>query len=156
MRAQHVTSVESVHLSHRGSDMGGARNRRAGHNWERSCANYMTDNTRYEVVTTRSLSGGTTKGVDLASRLGQDDEWSMHLGGWSVECKNEQSLRQKAWLKQAADQAVTEKYVVLAKNPYHSIGEGWAIFPLRFLNGVDWPDEHYVMLQIDTFVKMIQ
>ena len=105
----------------------GRRNRNAGHGFERDLANFLAVSLDLDVVTTRSLSGGTAIGADLATVLERDQAGrptasipTVH--GWSVEAKASTGPHKVTqWMRQARSQADGALYVVVAKRPHRPV-----------------------------------
>ena len=101
----------------------GARNRNAGHGYERDVANFLASELSLDIVTSRALSGGTAIGADIATVLKRDDggrpvSTVATVHGWSVECKASTGPHKiTEWMRQARSQSDSELYVVIAKNP---------------------------------------
>ena len=105
----------------------GRRNRNAGHGFERDLANFLSVSLDLDVVTTRSLSGGTAIGADLATVLERDQAGrptasipTVH--GWSVEAKASTGPHKVTqWMRQARSQSDSALYVVVAKRPHRAV-----------------------------------
>ena len=105
----------------------GRRNRNAGHGFERDLATFLSVSLDLDVVTTRSLSGGTAIGADLATVLERDQAGrptasipTVH--GWSVEAKASTGPHKVTqWMRQARSQSDSRLYVVVAKRPYRPV-----------------------------------
>ena len=105
----------------------GRRNRNAGHTFERDLATFLSVSLDLDVVTTRSLSGGTAIGADLATVTRRDNEGrptasipTVH--GWSVECKASTGPHKVTqWMRQARAQSDSRLYVVVAKRPHRPV-----------------------------------
>ena len=105
----------------------GRRNRNAGHTFERDLATFLSVSLDLDVVTTRSLSGGTAIGADLATVLERDQAGrptasipTVH--GWSVEAKASTGAHKVTeWMRQARSQADGALYVVVAKRPHRAV-----------------------------------
>ena len=97
--------------------MSGAGSRRRGHRFERDVANLLAETLDLDVVTARSVSGGTQAGADLVT-VEPGGTVVPTVEGWSVECKSTQNAHQPtAWMRQAKRQADSDLYVVIADNP---------------------------------------
>jgi len=97
--------------------MSGAGSRRRGHRFERDVANLLADTLDLDVVTARSVSGGTQAGADLVT-VEPDGTVVPTVEGWSVECKSSTNAHQPTpWMRQAKRQADSDLYVVIADNP---------------------------------------
>ena len=105
----------------------GRRNRNAGHTFERDLATFLSVSLDLDVVTTRSLSGGTAIGADLATVLERDNEGRPSVTddtvhGWSVECKASTGPHKVTeWMRQARTQSDGALYVVVAKRPHRPV-----------------------------------
>jgi len=105
----------------------GRRNRNAGHTFERDLATFLSVSLDLDVVTTRSLSGGTAIGADLATVLERDQAGrptasipTVH--GWSVEAKASTGPHKVTqWMRQARNQSDGALYVVVAKRPHRPV-----------------------------------
>ena len=110
--------------------MGGARNRRHGHQWEVLCGHELSERLGLDVVTTRSL--GASYGSDLATVTAYDAHGrpvthDPAVCGWAVETKNVRQRNPKQWLTQATEQAAPGLLpVVLWKRPRASWEDGSA------------------------------
>ena len=105
----------------------GRRNRNAGHGFERDLATFLSVSLDLDVVTTRSLSGGTAIGADLATVLERNNEGRPSASvptvhGWSVEAKASTGPHKVTeWMRQARSQADSRLYVVVAKRPHRPV-----------------------------------
>ena len=105
----------------------GRRNRNAGHGFERDLATFLSVSLDLDVVTTRSLSGGTAIGADLATVLERDQAGRPSVTvptvhGWSVECKASTGPHKVTqWMRQARNQTDSRLYVVVAKRPHRPV-----------------------------------
>jgi hypothetical protein len=105
----------------------GRRNRNAGHTFERDLATFLSVSLDLDVVTARSLSGGTAIGADLATVLERDQAGrptasipTVH--GWSVEAKASTGPHKVTqWMRQARAQSDSRLYVVVAKRPHRPV-----------------------------------
>jgi hypothetical protein len=111
----------------------GRRNRRAGAQWERDVARYLTDVTGLEIVTARSVSGGYQAGSDLVTLTshgpGGQVDWEPTVHGWSIEAKAEQSHRPTPWLRQARKDADGKLYCVVAKRSRMAVEDALVYMP---------------------------
>lgn len=97
--------------------MSGATSRRRGHQFERDIATELAVLLDLDVRTSRSVTGGTQHGADLVT-VEDDGTVFPAVEGWSIECKaSTNSHRPTAWMRQAKQQADTDLYAVIAKNP---------------------------------------
>lgn len=95
--------------------MTGATARNRGLRWERDVANYLSAQLNLEVVTARSVSGGTQIGSDLVT-LRRSGMVQHHVLGFSLETKASKNAHQPTpWLRQAREQANGHNYAVIAK-----------------------------------------
>ena len=105
----------------------GRRNRNAGHGFERDLATFLSVSLDLDVVTTRSLSGGTAIGADLATVLERDQAGRPSVTvptvhGWSVEAKASTGPHKVTeWMRQARTQSDGALYVVVAKRPHRPV-----------------------------------
>lgn len=101
--------------------MSGARNRKAGHEWEALCARELREATGLDIVTGRAL--GANYGADLCTiqaydGLGRAVLHRPEVLGFSVECKAVKKRTPGTWLNQARDQSAPGLTpVVLWKRP---------------------------------------
>ena len=143
----------------------GRRNRNAGHGFERDLATFLSVSLDLDVVTTRSLSGGTAIGADLATVLERDQAGrptasipTVH--GWSVECKASTGPHKVTqWMRQARSQTDSALYVVVAKRPHRPVQDasvyltGEALW--WWLTADSWPDRSVRMLDLATWVDLL-
>jgi hypothetical protein len=105
----------------------GAAARRRGHDFERDCARYLTGQLGIRVVTSRSLSGGTQAGGDLAS---YDPDLCLHVHGWTLECKAWTASAVPTWIRQARAAADgSGLYAVIQKRPRKPVRESRVWMP---------------------------
>jgi hypothetical protein len=111
----------------------GRRNRRAGAEWERAVARYLSEATGLEVVTARSVSGGYQAGSDLVSIVNRDGggqvDWEPTVHGWSVEAKACATHQPTPWLRQARKDAPGRLYAVVAKRPRMAVEDALVYLP---------------------------
>ena len=103
--------------------MSGATSRRRGHQFERDVAAALSNLLDVDVRTARSVSGGRQSGADLVT-VEPDGTVVPTVEGWSVELKASTDGHEPTrWMRQAAGQADSDLYAVVAKVPNRPLGD---------------------------------
>ena len=143
----------------------GRRNRNAGHTFERDLATFLSVSLDLDVVTTRSLSGGTAIGADLATVLERDQAGrptasipTVH--GWSVEAKASTGPHKVTeWMRQARSQADSRLYVVVAKRPHRPVQDACVYLTGEalwwWISASSGEDRSVRMLDLATWVDLL-